>query len=133
MGDRGPFAKEFRVANDIEIGSDFVAAPDGIRDFFAGFNRDGAFVHNYAVFSKDLRNFPCHLFDVSLSFERPTFFVRIAVMVVQAGIISDRRLSGTDPAEMGVKLCRTLVGVLCCNAIPDGSGKFDPRAAGKQR
>ena len=47
--DGGAFAKEFGIADDVDVGAGIVAA-DGLRDFLAGLDRDGAFIDDDLVF-----------------------------------------------------------------------------------
>ncbi len=47
--DRGTFAQEFGIAHHINVRAG-IAAADGLGHFFTGLDRDGAFVHDDAVF-----------------------------------------------------------------------------------
>lgn len=43
------FAKEFWIADDVELDFRFAIAGDGFGDFLAGLYRDGAFINDYFV------------------------------------------------------------------------------------
>ena len=63
VANRTTFPEEFRITDDIKFDFLLVVPFDGLRNFFAGFDRHGGFIHDDFVLGHCTGHFPGHALD----------------------------------------------------------------------